>query len=174
MLLMKNVYAIELPEYSRVDYPSCSCSCEGRLIFQPTQLNELVLIKWAKEALHVSFDYGFGNYKTALENASQYFTRSGWDDFIDELVKSKNLDIMLNQKLIVNAKITGTPKIIKQKTIHNLQGWEIEIPIMARYSNSKLVIDKKLLVTLEIVQTSQKNNTQGLAIQQFIIQPIES
>lgn len=162
--------ALKVPNYNRLQNPSCTCSCDGRIIFQDLKLDDDRLVLWAKEAVRMSFDYGFGNYETALSHASQYFTRSGWDGFIGELIKSKNLDIMLKEKLVVNAIISSPPKIVK-KPKGEQDGWEIDVPIVAQYSNSQVKIEKPLIITLEIIQTSPQNQVRGLAIQQFIVAP---
>ena len=93
--------ALDIPEYSRVDNPSCSCSCQNKMVFKHLKASRENIIKWAEEAAITSLSYGFGNYKSALEHASQYYTRAGWEHFMEELLKSKNLEIIAKENILL-------------------------------------------------------------------------
>jgi Type-IV b secretion system, inner-membrane complex component len=168
ILLVPAAFALDLPPYARIAQPSCTCSCNDRIIFAPKVLNERNVSAWAREAVHACFDYGFGNYTAALTEASQYFSQVGWDKFLAALVQSKNLDIMLAQDLITSTHIKTKPQITKLALSSNSkQSWEVKVPVLVEVSNSRTTLRKPLLITLRIMQIMPISTTQSLAIEQL-------
>lgn len=161
---------IKIPEYKHVDNPSCSCSCDNRVIYRHDKITYKSLTAWAKEATAVSMSYGFGNYENALEKASQYYTRQGWDDFTLALKRSGNLDIIVREKLIVKAIPAGQPSVIKEKKVNGRRAWEMELPILMKYENADRTLRESLHVKMTIVQTAPGSDTQNLGITQLIIE----
>lgn len=164
---------IKVPAYHHEKHPKCGCNCKDKIIYTRTKVTYDSLLTWSKEAITAAYSYGFGNYQTALQNASQYFTPKGWTDFADALEKSGNLSIIANNKLIVSAIPAGEPKVIKSAIINGLEGWQIQIPILAKYESAENTIREPLQVTLKIVQTEQRAGIQGLGIQQIIVEKAE-
>src|SRR5277367_1569434 len=70
----------------------CNCECDEIVALRHEPITTENILKWAKGAVTTTFSYGFGNYETALENASAYFTPKGWVEYKRALYKSGNLD----------------------------------------------------------------------------------
>lgn len=172
LLSASTVFAaqIQIPSYTHENNPSCSCSCENRIIFRHDKITFKSLTAWAKEAAVMSLSYGFGNYETALKKASQYYTEQGWNEFTEALRASGNLDIIVRDRLLVKAIPAGQPRVIKQKVVNGQPVWEIELPVLLKYENAEQTIREPMKVSMTVVQTKNKSDVQNLGITQVVIE----
>lgn len=161
---------IRIPAYKHVDNPSCSCSCDNKIIYRHEKITYNSLTNWAKEATSSSLSFGFGNYESALEKASQYYTHQGWNDFTLALKQSGNLDIIVEDKLIVKAIPSGQPSVVKEKKQDGRRAWEVELPILMKYENAEKTLRESLHVKMTIMQTAPGSDTQNLGITQIVIE----
>lgn len=163
--------SLDYPHYMRKKSLSCGCNCENKIIYKQAKVNYKNLVTWAKEATVATYSYGFGNYKAALEKASQYFTPQGWDEFANALRHSHNLEIVAAHRLLMKAIPAGEPTVVKAKTQSGQQAWRIELPIMVKYENSDTTVREPLKITMQVIQTEPHKGVQGLGITQFIAEP---
>ena len=65
------------------------------------------LTEWATRAATASYTFDFVNYRKSLQDASVYFTGTGWQSFEKALVDSNNLKLVLSKKLVTTAVAQG-------------------------------------------------------------------
>lgn len=150
----------------------CDCKCDEIVTLQRAPVTHDNVIKWAKSAVLTTFSYGFGNYQTALDNASLYFTPKGWVDYKRALYKSGNLDAVINNKLVVSSQLSGSPRIVKTGINTNGQEiWEVQVPVQVSYQNALHSFKQNLLITLQIDKSPHAKEMKDVGISQFVAEP---
>ena len=129
------------------------------------------LLQWANEAAVAAYSYNFANYRKALQDASQYFTTEGWDNYQTALKSSRNLETVIAKKLVVSAEATGAPVIIDQGLIGDHYAWKVQMPLLVNFQSMSTNIQTPLLVTLLITRVSTLYVPKGIAIAQYIAAP---
>lgn len=147
---------------------TCACPPQNIPVNQPG-VKDVALSVWANEAAVSAYTYTFANYRKALQDASQYFTREGWRAFYDALKASKNLDVVIDQKLAVTAVATGAPLIIESGVVNNRYSWKVEMPMLISYLSSTATRKQNVEVSMVIVRTDKYEGTRGLAISNFVV-----
>ncbi|OJV85362.1 MAG: hypothetical protein BGO43_11790 [Gammaproteobacteria bacterium 39-13] len=140
------------------------------------------LLTWAVEASTSAYNINFVNYRRQIQNARSFFTRNGYNSYLKAIKESRNLDAVQRRKMIVYAKINGTPTIIQDsETTPGLQGsipnafiWRVQIPLVLTYENSNP--DDKIIqnniVTLTISRMSTLESPSGVGIDSFVIREV--
>lgn len=150
-------------------------SAEGRItpIFPLTSpvLATSELLQWANEAAVAAYSYNFANYQKALQDASQYFTSEGWNNYQTALKNSRNLETVINKKLVVSAQATGAPVILDQGKIGDHYAWKVQMPLLVNFQSINTNIQTPLVVTLLITRVSTLYVPKGIAIAQYIAAP---
>ncbi len=147
---------------------TCACPPQNIPVNEPG-VKDIALSVWANEAAVSAYTYTFVNYRKALQDASQYFTREGWRVFYDALKTSKNLDVVIGQKLAVTAVATGAPIIIESSVVNKRYTWKIEIPMLISYLSPTDTRTQNIDVSMLIVRTDKYEGTRGLAISSFVV-----
>ncbi len=148
-------------------------SINGRItpLFPLDKANQNIsaVSQWANEAVQAAFTYNFINYKQELKAASGYFTNEGWNQFIQFLTDTGNLEVVRQQKLIVSAQATRAPMILRKGPQGGKYAWRLEIPIQVTYQNASFIRQTQMTVKLLITRVSSLNSVRGIGIAQFII-----
>src|SRR3990167_10591649 len=118
------------------------------------------LLEWANEAATAAFTYDFGNYREALQAASQYFTPDGWRDFMNQLSSSTNLNAVITKKLVVKATATGAPVILQEGLLNGVYAWRVTMPMVIVYESASQVAQQNVIVTMLITRVSTLNRSE--------------
>lgn len=132
--------------------------------------------QWASQAAIAAYSYNFVNYQQELQAASEFFTPTGWDSFLNALSQSRNLRAVIEKKLVVSAVATAVPTIIKKGWLYGDNNgpwsWRVQMPILVTYQSGTVREQENNIVTLLIVRVSTLNNPRGIGIEQFIVEPV--
>lgn len=150
-------------------------SINGRIIplfplDQPNQSDSAVL-QWANQAAIASFTYNFVNYRDELQASSGFFTPEGWDQFLNALQQSNNLDAVKAKKLIVSAVATRAPIILQKGILNGSFSWRVQMPILVTYQSASEFTQQNNVVTMLITRVSTLNSPRGIGIAQFVVGP---
>ncbi len=129
------------------------------------------LLQWANEAAVAAYSYNFANYRKALQDASQYFTATGWNNYQAALKSSRNLETVIAKKLVVSAEAKAAPVIIDQGELEGQYVWKVQMPLLVRFQSVSTDISTPLLVTILIKRVSTLYVPKGIAIDQYIAAP---
>jgi intracellular multiplication protein IcmL len=151
------------------DYYSTSVNGNSSPLIPLTQPNtsDSVVTQWANLASIAAFTYDFVNYESQLEEASDYFTRDGWESYLQSLEESNNLNTVISKKLVVSAVALSTPLILKKGFINGIYSWRIQLPILVTYQSASDVTQMKLIINLLMTRISTRENYKGVGIEQF-------
>lgn len=106
----------------------------GRLIkvvpvTQPNMNTEAVT-DWAINAVEKTYSYDYVNYRRQLQSAQKYFTTYGWTKYMSALKASNNLVALTNRKMLIEAKVVGTPKLLVAGLLGGSYAWKFEMPML--------------------------------------------
>lgn len=137
---------------------------------EPNQSDSAVL-QWANQAAIASFTYNFVNYRDELQASSGFFTPAGWDQFLDALQQSNNLDAVKAKKLIVSAVATRAPIILQKGLLNGVYSWRVQMPILVTYQSASEFTQQNNVVTMLITRIPTLNSPRGIGIAQFVVGP---
>lgn len=140
---------------------------------EPNQSDPMVL-QWANQAAIAAFSYNFVNYQSELQAASGFFTAAGWDQFLNALQQSNNLDAVKAKKLIVSAVATRAPVILQKGILNGRFAWRVQMPLLVTYQSANEFSQQNNVVTLLISRVSTLNSPRGIGISQFVVGPAET
>lgn len=139
----------------------------------PNQSDSAIL-QWSNQAAIAAFSYNFVNYRTELVAASGFFTAEGWEQFINALGSSNNLDAVKAKKLVVSAVATSAPVILQKGVLNSRYSWRIQMPILVTYQSASEFSQQRLNVTMLVTRVDTLNSPRGIGIAQFISAPAGS
>ncbi len=128
------------------------------------------LLQWANQAAIASYTYNFQDYRAELQAASDFYTPSGWSNFLDALNKSNNLTTVIQKKLVVSAVATGAPQILDQGVIDGVYTWKVQMPMLVSYQSASAFAQQQVMVTIIIQRVSTLSSFRGVGIASLIAQ----
>lgn len=128
------------------------------------------LLQWANQAAIASYTYNFQDYRAELQAASDFFTPSGWSNFLDALNRSNNLSAVISKKLVVSAVATGAPVILDQGIIDGIYTWKVQMPMLVSYQSASTLTQQQVMVTMIIQRVSTLSSFRGVGISSLIAQ----
>lgn len=169
--------ALPEPKYFATTYDGVPLA---RVPLRLPNMETNALLTWATEAMIASYTLNFSNYRVVLQNARSYFTRTGYDNFLNAIKISNNLDAVRSKKMVVYARIVGTPTIIRDSTsdptfrINGAYTWQVEFPMSLIYENSnpedRIIQNNK--VTLLVRRLSTLEAEHGVGIDSMVLLPL--
>lgn len=137
---------------------------------EPNQSDSAIL-QWANQAAIAAFTYNFVNFRDELQASSGFFTAEGWDQFLNALQQSNNLDAVKAKKLIVSAVATRAPIILQKGILNGSYSWRVQMPILVTYQSASEFTQQNNVVTMLITRVSTLNSPRGIGISQFVVGP---
>lgn len=137
---------------------------------EPNQSDSAVL-QWANQAAIAAFSYNFVNYHSELQASSGFFTAEGWDQFLNALKQSNNLEAVSAKKLIVSAVATNAPIILQKGILNGKYAWRVQMQVLVTYQSASEFSQQNNIVTMLITRVSTLNTPRGIGIAQFIVEP---
>ncbi|MDR3492494.1 MAG: DotI/IcmL/TraM family protein [Gammaproteobacteria bacterium] len=150
----------------------------GRLIREipPQQPNMTTadVSAWAVAAVESAYSYDFINFRSQMQDAQKYFTDYGWRNYMKGLDASNNLVALKQRKMIVVAKVIGTPKLSAEGPLgkERIYAWKFEMPLLITYSlppyNEKSDFQNPHVITVIIQRQDALSSYKGLGIVQMV------
>lgn len=149
----------------------------GRIIplvpLNQPNLTDQALLQWASQAVTAVYSYNFVNYQQVFQQNKSYFTDKGWEAFLDAIKSSKNLDAVIDQKLIVSAVLTGAPVVSNRFLFDGRYTWKVQMPVTVTFQGtSGAPSTQSFLITLTIRRISTLDNVAGVGIASFVASEI--
>lgn len=134
------------------------------------RLDEAV-VNWASTKVKSIFSYNWVDYKEITDQAKMYFTPQGYSHYLKSLKDSGSTASIINKKLILQVKINGSAKILKEGVYQDKYSWQVEIPVIFTYYGVSETISKRVTVVLLVSRASKVDFEDGLAITQLLLKP---
>lgn len=129
------------------------------------------LLQWANTAAIAAYTYNFVNYRQELQAAAEFFTPDGWRSFLDALKGSRNLEAVIDKKLIVSAVATGAPIVAWEGLLNDQYSWRVQMPMLITYQSASNFSQQSVTVNMLITRISTLNSARGIGIAQFVVTP---
>lgn len=134
------------------------------------------VLDFAMKAIMALYTYDHLNWRSQFQQASKYFTPSGWKAFVAEYQRSSILDTVREKRLVVSGGIPEAPIIKDQKTVHGRYMWTISMPVLVTYEGASGVSHDSMVMDVDIVRVEESSVTSGppLRIQDIRAQRVSS
>ena len=134
---------------------------------RPNQ-SDATIVQWANEAAVAAYSFNFVDYRERLQEASEYFTPTGWRSYLAQLAQSNNLSAIKSRKMIMHSVATGAPVILQQGIIDGQYSWQVQMPMLVVLETASQKVQQPLTITMMITRVSTLENPKGVAIAQFV------
>lgn len=125
------------------------------------------ILDWADKHIIEIYTFYFEDIDKWRVKIKPYFSSQGYEDFLASMKKSKALERVESQKLIVQPKIEGNSTIpIKGTNI-----WYVIIPLQITYLGPDEKIKHHLLAKLEIMRQKNAGNMDYILINSLEVYP---
>ncbi len=136
---------------------------------QPVLTNDN-LLRWSGLAVRAAYNLDFNNYDQQLTQASAYFTQAGFEKFKAALKQDGLLDSVIDNKLLMNAVVSGPAVILDQGVLDGFYTWTLQMPLLVTFSSASESNKMQLIVTMHVRRVSNINAPQGIQISDFVSQ----
>lgn len=136
-------------------------------LYEPL-VDEETLLSWASRAAIAAFSFNFLDYQDDLQKMREYFTPGGFNNYLDALRQTGNLDTVIEKRLVVKGVVTEVPVIVQHGLIKGRYAWKMEIPMLVSYVSASETLKQPILVTMLIARVPTQDKPQGIAIAQFV------
>lgn len=133
-------------------------------------MTESALLDWAAKAATCFYVYDHVNYKSQLYQCQRYMTESQWDNWKAEMLKSKMIEMVKNDRLVVSAAVLSPPAIENKGILKGHLAWQIAVPLQVKFTNRQDSKSDSYLINMTVIRVNQlaRPDTMGVAINSFV------
>lgn len=167
--------------YERTNKPApqyFATTYDGKLIplipLSDPSLNDNQLLQWAVEAAIASYSFNYVNYRKALQDLRSYFTKDGYQYFLNALKISNNLEAVISKKMVVTATPTGSAIILNKGVTSDganqgIYRWQVQLPMVINFENQSTPITQYVILNMTIVRVPTLESPSGVGISSYVI-----
>ena len=132
-------------------------------------LNEAALKNWVSEAVTLSFNLDYLNWKRQLNEARAHFTRKAFVGFALSLDREGHLPLLRQQRALMHAVIQGTPVLTRSGVVQGTLVWEFELPLLVSYETSAgRISNNAVTVVAQVQRVPATDYPMGVAISSLV------
>jgi len=132
-------------------------------------LSSEALLSWASQVAMSAYTYNFANYRQKIQTQEINFTGDAWQQFLQQLKDSGNIQAVDQRKINVNGVVSGSPVIVYQGMLKGRYAWKVQVPLLVTFVSASDRFQKNYMVTMVIVRVSTVQNQNGVAVAQFVV-----
>lgn len=126
------------------------------------------ILQWTANSVRQAFSLDFMHWRDQLQGASNKFSADGWKHFLDAFKKSNNLETLTKLKMVSDAQITGSPRMLQKAVLGGSYVWKVQLPILVTYTNANQMIPVPMDVTVIVMRVPVEDNPERIAINNFL------
>ncbi|MCE0722567.1 MULTISPECIES: DotI/IcmL family type IV secretion protein [Legionella] len=142
---------------------SIEINCDYRISPEAQNIDNALIVSWAKYAVLHSFNFDLPSFDTQLKNLRTCYTKNGWVSFINALTDSGNINSIKTQNLMVSSILDGKVQLIDAQE----NQWKINVPIKVFYKNNQ----EEITHFLNVYMIISWRNAFKLGIVQIVATP---
>jgi intracellular multiplication protein IcmL len=140
---------------------------------QPNLTNS-ALTKWVTHAVTTSYNFNFGNYDVALNDAKVFFTEAGYQHFMNALKAARTLDTVKEKNLVVFAVAPQPAVVIKEgPTADGIYAWQVQLPLLLTYQSASDQIKQNVILTILVARRPTIESPEGIGIASISLREIQ-
>lgn len=132
-------------------------------------LSSEALLSWASQVAMSAYTYNFANYRQKIQSQEVNFTGDAWQQFLQQLKDSGNIQAVDQRKINVNGVVSGSPVIVYQGMLKGRYAWKVQVPLLVTFVSASDRFQKNYMVTMIVVRVSTVQNQNGVAVAQFVV-----
>jgi hypothetical protein len=142
-------------------------------IYQTPSMSRQKIQAWLSKTLTHCMSFNFGNIDDVVENSRGYFTDTGYNYYLQAIIRSKLRENVLKDRLVSNLTVISDPIFTESpKLSGNSLVWPgVETHAIVTYTSASKSLTQKIIITSELVQSPTWKNPQGLEIQSLSTAP---
>ncbi|ATN70364.1 type IV secretion protein IcmL [Coxiella burnetii] len=125
------------------------------------------LLQWAALATRAVYNLDFENYTKQLDNASSYFTPTGWESLTNAMKSSGAIDSLKNNKLFMAGVVNGPAVILDQEVVHGRYSWRVQLPLLVTYTSASIQQKAHFIITMDIIRVPVIDAAKSIQINRF-------
>ncbi|AAO91126.1 type IVB secretion system apparatus protein IcmL.2 [Coxiella burnetii] len=125
------------------------------------------LLQWAALATRAVYNLDFENYTKQLDNASSYFTPTGWESLTNAMKSSGAIDSLKNNKLFMAGIVNGPAVILDQEVVHGRYSWRVQLPLLVTYTSASIQQKAHFIITMDIIRVPVIDAAKSIQINRF-------
>ena len=130
-------------------------------------LDDNRVVNFAIEGITKALTLNFQNWRNQLSESQIYFASAGYDQFLNVLESSGNLDMIRSRRMSAVAVANGG--VVNAKGLQDgVFTWRTEIPLTVTYQSSSSQVTQNMVATVEVVRIPTYENTYGVGISRFV------
>lgn len=129
-----------------------------------------VLLTWVVEGMNLAHTFNFMNYTAEMEKAKVYFSKEGYEDYVNALNAIELLKRTVENKWVVIAMPTEVPEILKEGPLGNRYLWKVKMPIQFHYRNVTTYRTEEYDLILLVVRVPSTQSPEGVIIYKYELQ----
>lgn len=125
------------------------------------------LVQWASLAAQNSYNLNFNDYKDQIQAESQYFTPDGFNKYQQALKDSGLLSQVIDNKLVMNAIVSGDVVIIKEFMSGGRHNWVVQLPMLVTFQSASQTKRMHVMVTMRVQRVAALDAENGIQISDY-------
>lgn len=130
--------------------------CYTSIVRADNTLNETVIHQATQSAL-ATYNYDALSYDTQLAHMKSYFTKKGWNNFMQAMEESGNLILVQENQMVVSAYKSQPAVIESYSKEQGLNTWVVRVPTLVTYSNQYHKVEQQLDAYVTVVEQPNQN-----------------
>lgn len=127
------------------------------------------LLSWVAEAVNAAYTLDFQNYRKQSADAMKYFTREGYDAYVEALKSSGHIENVINNRLLSSATTEPSPVLLAEGVVNGVYMWKVRVPLAISYQTQTQRSAQRYTATVVIVRMPTHENPYGIGISQLIV-----
>ena len=149
-------------------------SREGKLI--PLQYSSVpntsseAVVRWTAYAVGEVFTYNFNNVEDRILGAKRYFTKEGWDSFLDALSDAGTISSVKSARSFVTVVPSGIPVVSEEGAVEGVYTWVVQVPILTNVytSSGNNSSATSIKVTIQEIPTRESSSGYAFGISRIV------
>lgn len=122
------------------------------------------LLSWATLAATAAYSFDFVNYQKQLNDLAPFFTKEGYQRFLNAVDQAHIITDLRDKKLIMSAVPIGTPTIVNEGVVLGEYTWVVQLPVAIKYQSASEETTEYKAVALIISRVSPDIASRGIGI----------
>lgn len=131
-------------------------------------VSNIELKQWVADSITAAFSLDYVHWQKQLQDASVNFTPVGWRLFLAALKQSNNLNSLTQLQMVSSLELVGSPTITNHGRVNGIYVWEVQLPIVVKFTNGKTTIPWPAKVAVIVERVPVQSNPKGIAISNFL------
>lgn len=130
-------------------------------------LTNAAMLNLVNEAVNLAFTFNYSNVKNHVNLLRPYLDDRGIKTYLQAMQDDSIMRQVIPKQLIVSAKATKAPQIIREGVFKGRYTWRVQMPLMVYYENSEAIQRQELNIDIIVWRVPEIVSPNGIKITSF-------